>query len=66
MSRGRRSRSSDDEAIGCLVYAILAVFLMPFFGLAFVLGKDPEKKTLGWVLLVVGIILWIVIGVGSG
>lgn len=57
----RRRRSDDDAAMGCIVYALLAIFFMPIVGLVLVCGKDPEKKTLGWVLLVVGIILWIVV-----
>lgn len=57
----RRRRSDDDAAIGCVVYALLAIFFMPIVGLVLVCGKDPEKKTLGWVLLVVGIILWIIV-----
>ena len=56
-----RRRSDDDAAMGCIVYALLAIFFMPIVGLVLVCGKDPEKKTLGWVLLVVGIILWIVV-----
>ena len=57
----RRRRSDDDAAIGCVVYALLAIFFMSIVGLVLVCGKDPEKKTLGWVLLVVGIILWIIV-----
>ena len=57
----RRRRSDDDAAMGCIVYALLAIFFMPIVGLVLVCGKDPEKKTLGWVLLVVGIILWIIV-----
>lgn len=57
----RRRRSDDDAAMGCIVYAILAIFFMPIVGLVLVCGKDPEKKALGWVLLVVGIILWIIV-----
>ena len=61
----RKGRSKDDGATGCLAFALLALFLMPIVGFAVVCSKDPEKKTLGWTLLVVGTILWIMIGVGS-
>lgn len=61
----RRRRSDDDAAMGCIVYALLALFFMPIVGLVLVFGKDPERKTLGWVLLIVGIILWIIIGTGA-
>ena len=57
----RRRRFDDDTAMGCIVYALLAIFFMPIVGLVLVCGNYPEKKTLGWVLLVVGIILWIII-----
>lgn len=61
MRRGRRS--DNDTAMGCVVYALLILFFMPIVGLVFVCGKDPEKKTIGWFLLIIGIILWIVIGI---
>ena len=64
MSRGRRR--SNDDGIGCLVYALLGLFLMPIVGLFLACSKDPEKKTWGWILLAVGSILWIIIAVGSG
>lgn len=64
MRRGRRH--SNDDSLGCLVYVLLGIFLMPIVGLVFVCGKDPEKKTIGWVLLVAGVILWIALGIGSG
>jgi hypothetical protein len=65
MIRGRRNSSSDDGVTGCLAYVLLGLFLMPILGLVFISSKDPDKKTLGWILLVVGIILWIIVGVGS-
>lgn len=64
MRRGRRH--SNDDSLGCLVYVLLGIFLMPIVGLVFVCGKDPGKKTIGWVLLVAGVILWIALGIGSG
>ena len=61
MSRGRK-RSDDEAALGCIVYLLLIVFFMPIVGLFLVCGKDSDKKALGWVLLVIGIILWIIVG----
>ena len=58
-------RRDDDTAMGCVVYAILGLILMPLVGLFWVCSKDPEKKTWGWILLILGIILWIVFGIGS-
>ena len=61
----RKGHSKDDGSTGCLAFALLVLFVMPVVGLMMVCSKDPEKKTLGWILLVVGTILWIIIGVGS-
>ena len=43
----------------------LIIFFMPIVGLFLICGKDPDKKPIGWVLLIIGIILWIVVGVMS-
>lgn len=58
-------RRNGDATMGCIVYAVLGLILMPLIGLFFVCSKDTEKKTWGWILLILGIILWIVFGVGS-
>lgn len=63
MSRGRKK--ADDDITGCLAYVLLGLFFMPIVGLIFVLGKNPERKTLGWVLLIAGVIIWAIIGAGS-
>lgn len=60
-----RHRKNDDAALGCVVYALLIVFFMPIVGLVLVCSKDPQKKPLGWVLLIVGLILWFAIGAGG-
>ncbi len=58
-------RKDDDAALGCVVYAIIGMLLMPVAGLLLVCSKNPEKKTWGWILLVVGVVLWIAASVGS-
>lgn len=58
-------RKDDEAALGCVVYAIIGMLLMPIVGLFFVCSKDSEKKLLGWILLVVGVVLWIIVGIGS-
>jgi len=63
MSRGRKR--ADDDVTGCLAYIFLGLFFMPIVGLFFVLGKNPERKPLGWVLLILGIIIWGIIGAGG-
>ena len=45
---------------------LLAVFALPIVGLIMLLNsKTEENKTLGGVLLAVGIVIWIVLGVVS-
>lgn len=57
-------RRDDDAAMGCIVYAVLGLILMPLIGLFLVCSKDPEKKTWGWILLIVGIIVLAILGIG--
>ena len=61
----QRRKNEDEAALGCVVYALLGLLFMPIVGLFLACGKDPEKRTLGWILLIVGIVLWIVLGIGS-
>lgn len=58
-------KKDDDAAIGCIVYALLALFLMPIVGLFLVFSEDPEKRMWGWILLIGGTILCIVLGIGG-
>jgi len=60
--RGRGGGGID----GSLATILLAVFALPIVGLIMLLNSETEeKKTLGGVLLVVGIIIWIILGVVS-
>ena len=59
-----RNNKSNDSGIGCALVLMLAVFAMPLVGLYLaVAGEESEQKMLGVVLLIVGIIVWIKIGV---
>ena len=60
----KRNRD-DDAALGCVVYAILGIVLMPIIGLVLVCSKDPEKKTWGWILLIIGLVLLVILSIGS-
>ena len=60
--RGRGSRG-DDQALGCIVYFMLIVFLMPIVGIYLLCKPDPNAKLGGGVLLVVGLLLWLWIAV---
>ena len=54
------SRKKDDNELfyGCLLYGILAMFIGPILGLIFIISDNPDRKILGWILLIVGIVLW--------
>lgn len=64
--RGRRGGyyGAGGGLIGLLAVMLLAIYAMPFVG-AYVLitGKNDSSKLLGGSLLVVGIIIWIAMGI---
>ena len=60
-----KRKRDDDTAMGCIVYAVLGLLLMPIVGLFLVCSKDPEKKTWGWILLIIGLVLLAILGIGS-
>lgn len=61
----RRGCHADDGGVtGCLAIVLIVVFAMPLVGGYLLLtGKDDESKAIGFLLLVVGIIIWIVAGI---
>lgn len=62
--RGYRGGNSGGGIITLLVIIILAIYAMPLVGgYVLVTGKDEGSKVLGGSLLIVGIIIWIVMGV---
>ena len=54
----RRRRSDEDATLGCLVYMLLIIFLMPIVGIYFLCKPSPNAKIVGAVLLIVGLFLW--------
>ena len=54
----RRRRSDEDVALGCLVYMLLIIFLMPVAGIYFLCKPSPNAKVGGAALLIVGLFLW--------
>ena len=62
---GYRRKKDDDAAMGCIVYGLLGLILMPIVGLFLAFSKDPEKRIWGWVLFAVGAALWLIIGIGG-
>ena len=62
MARRTCKKSSGDE----LAMSFLVLLLMlPIFGVALIGSKDPTKKTIGTVLLVVGLVIWLAMGCGG-
>lgn len=53
-------KNQDDGLIGCIAAVLLGILFMPFVGAYFIASKNPERKALGWILLVVGCVLWFV------
>lgn len=61
----RRGRGGSDID-GSLAMIILGLVALPIVGLVMMLNsKTEDNKVLGGVLLVVGIVLWIIIGIAS-
>ena len=63
--RGRRGGCyGGGGLIGLLAIMLIAIYAMPFVGgYVLITGKDDGSKLLGGSLLVVGIIIWIAMGI---
>lgn len=64
--RGRRGGyyGGGGGLIGLLAIMLIAIYAMPFVGgYVLITGKDNGSKLLGGSLLVVGIIIWIAMGI---
>ena len=62
MARRTCKKSAGDE----LAMSFLVLLLMlPIFGVALIGSKDPTKKTIGTVMLVVGLVIWLAMGCGG-
>ena len=61
----RRRRSDEDAALGCLVYTLMIIFLMPIVGIYFLCKPSPNSKIGGAVLLILGLFLWAFIAFNS-
>ena len=61
MSKNNRN---NDSGLGCAVMLMLAVFAMPLVGLYLAASAEEEgERVLGVALLIVGVIVWIKMGV---
>ena len=60
-----RCNDGDGGIITFIAMIIIALYALPIVGIyQLVARKSADSKVLGGVLLVVGIILWIMIGIG--
>ena len=57
----RRSKQSSGEELA--VNFIVLLLMLPIIGLFMVGSKDPTKKTIGGVLMVIGLVIWVAMGV---
>lgn len=64
MSNYHRGRGSDG-AVSLILRLFVLFAALPIVGARLLLREDPSKRALGWVLLIIGIILWIIIGVNA-
>ena len=56
----RSSGSSNDPSTGILAAVLMAVIFMPIAGLYLIInGENENQQTIGWVLIVISIIIWI-------
>lgn len=56
------SKKNNDSTWGCIVELMILIFLMPFVGLYLYFRPEDDAKTVGTILVVVGVIIWIIIG----
>ncbi|MBE5876829.1 MAG: hypothetical protein E7290_08105 [Lachnospiraceae bacterium] len=62
----RRYRKNDADGMGCIVILLIAVFAMPLVGIYLALaGEESEQRVLGVALTIVGILVWIGLGIGA-
>ena len=53
-----RNKSDNDGIIGCLALIFMIIFFMPIVGAGMLLSKDDEKRGIGLILLIVGLLIW--------
>lgn len=63
--RHRRDNGSggNDSGMGCLVMILLGLFALPLVGIYFMAKGNEDDKIIGTIMLIVGIVIWIMIGV---
>lgn len=61
----RNRKNNSDGATSVLAFVLIALVAMPIFGIYLLTRNNETDKTWGAVLTVLGIALWIAIGVMS-
>lgn len=58
-----KTNRTDDSGLTTISIILLAIIALPFVGFCMLTSaKDEEHRALGIVLMVVGIVLWILVG----
>ncbi len=60
-----RRCSKKNDAEDLVMNFIVFLLMLPLIGLFLVGSKDPTKKTIGTVLLVVGLVVWLMMSCGG-
>lgn len=60
MSRRGRGSSNDAEIPGCIIFLLVVILLMPIVGGFLIFSNNEDDRAIGWVLLIVGIIIWVI------
>ena len=65
---GNRNQNSGFGSGGCLVWLIIGIAAMPILGLYLAAKKNASHETriLGWILFVVGMIIWVYMELNRG
>ena len=59
MAGRNKNYNSDNSGFGCLLMLIVLIFAMPLVGIYLIVKGNENEKTVGWILLILGMILWI-------
>ena len=59
---GNRNESSESGGVGCAIMLCLLVIAMPFAGLYLAIkGENEGDQSIGIVLIVIGIVIWVAV-----
>lgn len=55
----RRNSGGDEAIMGLFALVVMVIIALPFVAIYLLGSNESDKKVLGVVLLIVGVILWI-------